>query len=160
MMTAAEVEAAIREAVEAGKPLSVIRVGDGEGMILTRPAGTDTRLRQSVVTHFGAPLSAERADWLGERMEAAILSADIIGLRPEALLLNLTEADFQLDDQSFLQRYNAIIDAATQTGPLAGFGHQDAFQGALRLGHMAVSLRGCLCRRTRAGPMPGCIWSF
>lgn len=63
---------------------SLIRVGDGEGVLLSRADLRDERLMAYIATHFGPDVQQQELEELSDRLRLAIQQASVIGLRPDS----------------------------------------------------------------------------
>lgn len=63
--------------------MSLVRIGDGEGVVLSRSDRHDPILGPYLTTHFGTHLDASRLEDLANRLQAAVTGAEVIGLRPD-----------------------------------------------------------------------------
>lgn len=63
--------------------LSLLRLGDGEGVVLNRPDLRDPALQGYLTTHFGERLSQARLDDLADRLARAVRRAAVVGVRPD-----------------------------------------------------------------------------
>jgi len=123
-----QVAALIETWLRKRKPASLIRLGDGEGMVLARPEQRDRTLWRHVLAHFGPKVSEADNNALADQLETAVDSADIVGVRDDMVDVKFPAENFDLDPDSFLQRFK-------QTFPLRPAEKDIEFSGALRLAH-------------------------
>lgn len=75
---------------------SMVRIGDGEGVILARPEPGDPRLGPYIKTHFGDRTSRSQLNQLADRLIRAIGNANLIGLRPDVYAPSFPEHPSEL----------------------------------------------------------------
>lgn len=63
--------------------MSLVRLGDGEGIVLNRPSLRDPDLGPYLTTHFGDQCAQAQMDDLADRLTLAIRRASVIGLRTD-----------------------------------------------------------------------------
>jgi hypothetical protein len=73
----------VRKRVDERRGISLIRIGDGEGVVLNRPGRDDPVLGPYLTTHFGTHLDPSRLEDLANRLQDAVSGAEVIGLRPD-----------------------------------------------------------------------------
>jgi hypothetical protein len=73
----------ISESLGDGRGTSLVRLGDGEGVLLARGDIDDPVLGPYLTTHFGNRLTQERLDDLSDHVLQAVKRADVIGIRPD-----------------------------------------------------------------------------
>ena len=76
----------IRSRIGERRGASLLRLGDGEGVLLSRAANPDPRLDAYLATHFGPGIEHRRLHALSERLVSAIGAADLIGIRNDVLV--------------------------------------------------------------------------
>lgn len=91
-LTPREVASMVREYVEAGEPLSVIRLGDGESRLMGWPEFTPAKvLHQSLYYWFGrADFADEDLTRMAKELRHAIRQADVIGI-PQANQIRMSD---------------------------------------------------------------------
>ncbi len=100
-----QVFALITERLSDREPASIIRLGDGEGMVLARPTPGNTTLWPTVCAHFGPGVTSEFIDTLASRLVCAIDSADVVGVRDDLLHADFSQTNFKLDAVEFTKRF-------------------------------------------------------
>ena len=75
----------VRQRLNEGGSLSLVRIGDGEGVILSRPGRHDPLLGPYLATHFGNHIDDSRLEDLTNRLQGAVDRANVIGLRPDVI---------------------------------------------------------------------------
>ncbi len=73
----------VLDAITGDRGFSMLRLGDGEGVILSRPDLADPWTRAYLATHFGERLSQARVDALGDQLRQAVRRASLVGVRPD-----------------------------------------------------------------------------
>ena len=86
---------------------SVLRLGDGEGMILAKPTPTQKILWAHVYVHFGPQITSGQINSLANMLACAIESADVVGVRNDILNVEFHADHFKLPDDEFLRRFQA-----------------------------------------------------
>lgn len=108
------------------KGRSFVRMGDGEGMVLSRPTPNDEVLWTHMLTHFGPGLNETRVNWLADKLNEALIGADIVGLREDNL-------GFQFDENLFCLPPKQFTKIFRTTFPLRAAEHNIKHPAALRL---------------------------
>ena len=83
LMSADRVAERVRRHVAEQRGLSLVRIGDGEGVVLSRLNRPEPILDSYLTTHFGTQVDTSRLDDLAIRLQAALAGADVIGIRPD-----------------------------------------------------------------------------
>jgi len=100
-LSADEVADRIRDHIEVKKPFSYIRLGDGEGALLSyQPASATEEDVAYFKTHLGDAATPENLLLLQEKLEGALAGADLIGIRDEVWTAVPTVND---DDESLAE---------------------------------------------------------
>lgn len=94
----------IHDSIQDSQPLSMIRLGDGEGLMLARPSPDDVALWERVVFHFG-PTMGHHIDALAKMLISAIGSADIVGVRDDIVGVNFPPEQMKLNQELFLYHF-------------------------------------------------------
>ena len=71
--------------IQIRKGASLIRLGDGEGVLLSQPQLEHPIIGPYISSHFGSALTQRDVDTLARHLQIAIGRANIIGIRPDAL---------------------------------------------------------------------------
>lgn len=81
----------VNECIRNSVPMSLIRIGDGEGLILGYgESSPEEDVDEILKIHFGYTLSLEDKNYLKKAIESAIISSDVIGIptKKRSLLTN------------------------------------------------------------------------
>jgi hypothetical protein len=81
---------------------SLLRLGDGEGALLSHAANPDPRLDAYLATHFGPGVAGTRLHALAERLGSAIGAADLIGIREDVQAREFPIAPLDVSPQSLV----------------------------------------------------------
>ena len=79
---------------------SLLRLGDGEGVLLSRNGNPDPRLDAYLATHFGPGIEDRRLQALSERLRSAISAADLIGIRNDVRVTHFPAAPLDAEPQA------------------------------------------------------------
>jgi hypothetical protein len=120
------IHAFIKDALKKREPTSIIRLGDGEGMVLARPTPEDMTLWSHVKTHFGPNVSTQFIRSLADKLKDAVDSADVLGVRDDLLNVDFPKDNFSLSQSEFTQQFRTLFNLRP------GERHID-YPGALRL---------------------------
>lgn len=124
-----DIAALISQKLSNREPASIIRLGDGEGAMLARPGPEDTVLWTHVSAYFGSNFNARQPALLADALEAAILSADVVGVRDDITDVNLPASIFDLQESEFLRLFKKSF-------KLRKVELDIPYAGALRLAHL------------------------
>lgn len=92
----------VEDRVASRQGMSVVRIGDGEGVMLSRPKLAHRRERAYLTTHFGESISQQRLDALAERLDAAVHGAAIVGIRGDVQAADYPEDLSAQDDEQLV----------------------------------------------------------
>lgn len=107
-------------------PTSVIRLGDGEGMILGKPTPRDKSLWADACSHFGPQITVQQIHSLAQLLTSAIESADVLGIRNDILQVQFPSDYLRLPEDEFLRCFRASFKLRSVESNLN-------YSGALRL---------------------------
>ncbi|MEE4172991.1 MAG: hypothetical protein V2I57_01910 [Xanthomonadales bacterium] len=82
--------------------LSVLRIGDGEGVMLNWPDLADPWTEAYLTTHFGQRLTQPRIDALAEGLARAVRQAAVLGVRPDVHAADFPPAPAELGDREIV----------------------------------------------------------
>ena len=108
------------------EPNSLIRLGDGEGMVLRRPGPDDRVLWRTAVAHFGPEVTQAYIARLADDLEDAIDDASIVGVRDDLLNVAFPLQFEHLPEDQFVVRFREHF-------PLRKVEQKIGFPGAYRL---------------------------
>lgn len=108
------------------EPTSLIRLGDGEGMVLARPGQDSVSLWRRACATFGPQITAPQLESLADGLIDAIDSADVIGIRDDVVDVEFLPDRFDLPDDEFLTHFRDRFHLREVEATVG-------FQGALRL---------------------------
>ena len=105
-MTVNDVSESISRKAKQGEPLSLIRLGDGEGLLLSMSSESPESDFRYLTGHIG-PLGMDAAVVidLRDKMVKAIQNADIIGGRNDIVNVNFGAEKFFLSEPDFLSEF-------------------------------------------------------
>lgn len=114
------------------EPTSVVRLGDGEGLVLARPTPEDAALWPRICFNFGPQITARQVDSLADLLSCAVESADVVGIRDDLLNVDFQPDNFNLSPDEFLQRFRASfrlrpVDAKLGYPPVLWLAHLHRF---------------------------------
>lgn len=118
------------ERISQARATSVIRLGDGEGMLLSRPTPDEPVLWDSVIEHFGPQITVEETDTLADLLTSAIESADVVGIRNDIINVEFDAKNFTLDPTEFSSRFHASFHLRNSEQNIA------YDEGGLRIAHL------------------------
>ncbi len=119
------------------KATSVVRLGDGEGMVLARPTPGDTTLWKWVCFHFGPKITAHHINGLADMLSCAIESADVIGVRDDLVDVDFHPDNFNLSKRKFLKfSKRKFLRCFRASFRLRSVDAKLAYPHALRLAHL------------------------
>jgi hypothetical protein len=103
-----EVSSVISDKLQQHNPFSLIRLGDGEGLLLSiSDQSTETDLNY-MERHLGtAGVDLDVLTHLRNRLIKSIKGADVIGVRDDIVNVNFEHDNFTLPDNEFLESFRA-----------------------------------------------------
>jgi hypothetical protein len=105
IIKSADAESVLRQIIRARKPASVIRLGDGEGVVLARPSLAHPLLGPYLVSHFGPQVTQLQVDSLSQRLHDCCSRAFMVGVRPDMLDTAVEKDWLELPPADFLKRF-------------------------------------------------------
>lgn len=116
----AEIYREVEKKLAAQLPFSLVRLGDGEGVLLSvsdRSPAADIRYLEAHLGPEGAKLDHLQA--LRHRLLHAARSADVVGVRDDILGVIFGHANFELSECEFLHRFHRTFKLRTAERTLA-----------------------------------------
>lgn len=110
------------------EPASIIRLGDGEGMVLARPTPDELTLWSHIESHFGPGVSTQFIETLADKLTDAVDNADVVGIRDDLLNVDFQSKNFDLSQNEFTRQFKAMFN-------LRPVERNITYPGALRLAH-------------------------
>ncbi len=99
----------LQTCIDGRTPAAAIRLGDGEGVLLSGRAGRDQACYDYCVSHFGPAATPADLKQLRDTLQEAVASADVIGIRPDMVSGVLPSRDHDLPDDQFLEAFRGIF---------------------------------------------------
>jgi hypothetical protein len=130
-----EVAEGLRARLASSSPTSLVRLGDGEGMVLARPDPEDPHLGPQVRFHFGPGISASSLGYLADELEESILGADFLGVREDLVGAALAPGTVSLEPDQFLEEFRRSVSLRSVETDIS-------YRDALRLAHLHWFLSG------------------
>ncbi|HUF55393.1 MAG TPA: hypothetical protein VMM55_02415 [Thermohalobaculum sp.] len=115
--------------IRSGAAASLIRLGDGEGMVLTRPTPADPHLWASACQHFGPDVEPSYLRRLADRLARAVQSADILGIRDDIVGVDFPARYFAAPEDEALAAFRARF-------RLRPFDARLRYDGAMRIARL------------------------
>lgn len=98
-------ESSLQAIINQRRPCSVIRLGDGEGVVLAKPSLSHPLLGPYLVSHFGPSVTQAQVDSLSLRLQEGCSRAFMVGVRPDILDNDVEDSWFDLAPSDFLERF-------------------------------------------------------
>jgi len=106
MMSAEECSGLIANKLESRVPFSLIRLGDGEGVLLSISKNIPDIDLEYLAMHLGPEeVSPEGVLSLKMRMQEAIVGSDVIGVRDDIVGVKFDQKNFDLSPERFLENF-------------------------------------------------------
>ena len=110
MIAVKDVSTSISHKAKQGEPFSLIRLGDGEGLLLSITAESPESDFKYLTTHLGPlGMNAEVVINLRNRLVRAIQNSDVIGVRNDIVDIDFEESNFSLSDTDFLAKFRSVF---------------------------------------------------
>jgi hypothetical protein len=146
-----DTEAALGRQLELRAPFSMIRLGDGEGVVLGRPTPENVDLWEWVRKQLGAQMTVKQLGQLSDHLEASIETADIIGIRDDIVDVCFPSSSFALSKDQFRDRFLSQF-------RLRPVDRNLEFAGALRIAHTHKCLSEYRFPKATRFAAPGCTF--
>ncbi|MEM7708749.1 MAG: hypothetical protein AAF358_24545 [Pseudomonadota bacterium] len=85
--------------IKGKRAMSLLRLGDGEGVVLSRPDLEDATFGPHLISHFGEQFERAQLDDLCSRLALAVGRANVLGIRTDVGATSFPEGFFCLSDQ-------------------------------------------------------------
>ena len=96
----------VHHALSNRQPFSLIRLGDGEGLLLSLSLDSNFGDIRYLISHFGPTgVTIRQAMHLSQLLKSAISTADILGMRTDILDVDFPASLFQVDNQRFEREF-------------------------------------------------------
>jgi hypothetical protein len=101
-----EISGSVSDALELDLPYSLIRLGDGEGLLLSISDDSPEADLEYLVGHLGGKgKDLESLLYLKNRLISSIRDADFIGVRDDIIDVKFEPANFSLPHVDFLEKF-------------------------------------------------------
>ena len=94
-----------RERLHRRIPTSLIRLGDGEGVFLSRPQPINKYLWPWVLRRFGPCISSNHVLFIADQLSNAIIASDFVGIRDDLINVDFHSDNFDLTESDFIEKF-------------------------------------------------------
>ena len=110
LMSGAICSSLITNKLEQRVPLSLIRLGDGEGVLLSMCKQSPDLDLEYLARHLGPDeVSLDRMIDLKMRVLEAIIDADVVGVRDDIVGVVFDQKNFELPTEEFLEKFGRAL---------------------------------------------------
>ncbi|MCP9926747.1 hypothetical protein [Cyanobium sp. CH-040] len=114
--------------------LSLIRIGDGEGVTIAKPLLTESVLGDYIASHFGQ-ISQQDLDRLATLTKQSCLNASIVGVRPDIIGGDFHERWLKLKPNDLINKVKEVFQLRPAEKERLGY------EAALRLAILGLEMR-------------------